>query len=137
MSPLPSTRVIPAGWSAHHARAALGAMNATCDLYGPAPTGGVWNEDTGTYEPTPHTPLHAGKPCRVQKLAPSGAVEAAGEEVQASEYLIQVDARLDLTGVVRVVVTDGHAGSPGAYAVDHTGESSEAFTRDLFCTRTS
>ena len=83
---------------------------------------------------SPHSPLSRR---RVQKLAPSGAVEAAGEEVQTSEYLIQVDARLDLAGLVRVVVTDGHAGTPGAYTVDHTGESSEAFTRDLFCTRTS
>lgn len=112
-------------------------MNGTCDLYGPAPTGGVWNEDTGTYDQAPHTPLHAGQPCRVQKLAPSGAVEAAGEEVQTNEYLIQVDARLNLAGLVRVVVTDGHAGSPGTYQVEHVGESSEAFTRDLFCTRTS
>lgn len=137
MSPLPSARVIPAGWSAHHAPTARGGMNAVCDLYGPAPTGGVWDEDTGTYRPTEHAPLHADQPCRVQKLAPSGPVEAAGEEVQTAEYLIQVDAGLDLAGLARVVVTDGHAGTPGTYTVDHTGESSEAFTRDLFCTRTS
>jgi len=110
-------------------------MNGSCDLYGPAPTGRVFDEATGTYEDAPHAPVAAGVPCRVQAQKSRSEVVTGDEEVQTSEYLIQVPAGTDTAGVVRVVVTDGHATTPATFTVDHVNHSTEAFTVDLWCTQ--
>lgn len=133
--PIPTTRMVPRGWSAHHAPVAAGGMNGRCDLYGPAPTGRVFDEATGTYEDAPHAPVAAGVPCRVQDQAGRTVAVTGDEEVQTSEHLVQLPVGTATAGVVRVVVTDGHAGVAGAYTVDHVNTSTEAFTVDLWCTR--
>lgn len=108
MSPLPNTRVIPTGWSAHHRPVVEGTWTGTCTIRRPGVVKGDFDEETLTYESTPHDPHYTGK-CRVQ-VQPifSGDREAAGQKVTVAGYLVAVDlATSDQTKVDDVVKVTG------------------------------
>lgn len=94
---LPNTRVIPAGWAAHHRPAANSTMTGVCELTGPGgpPT---WDNPEGT----PGTILATDVPCRVQQLTGENEAEAAGQDVHSRDYLVT----LPLALVPDLVVTD-------------------------------
>lgn len=109
MSPLPSSRVIPTGWSGHHRGVARGGMTATCRLEQAGTGEGAWNENTQSTDPPAPTTSWSG-PCRVQ-AQPTQAqdAESAGQQVTTRTYLVAVPlhAVLPEAGVNggRVVVT--------------------------------
>lgn len=129
--PLPGTKVIPAGWSRHHAAAAAGGMNATVTAgvqTGSEPQGDdvvpTWSDDyTG--------------PARVQAIQSADQQDAAGQNITGRPYLVQLE--FDAGEVVpgsRILVTacanDPHLVGQALYVVDFQ-YGSERFTRDLVC----
>lgn len=94
--PLPNTRVVPDGWSAHHRAVPVGAMTATVTITGDT-NPGDWDPDTGEIEETDGTPVYTGA-ARVKALpADAAEPEAAGQHVSARLYLVAIP---DLTAAV-------------------------------------
>ena len=101
MSPLPGTRMIPRGWSAHHAPVVLGAMNALAVITDPArTTPGQWDEEAGAHgAPTPYVVAggpadprpgwRAGVPLRLQQLDTDREVDQAEQTIALHRYLAQ------------------------------------------------
>lgn len=93
--PLPNSRVIPAGWSAHHRPAAESTMTATCDITRPATGRGTLNPTTGTVT-NASTSIGVDVPCRVQAAASTDRSTQTGEqEVTFRKYMVAVPADLD------------------------------------------
>lgn len=146
MSPFPSSRAVPEGWSRHHAPVASGGMNAACFITDPArSTPGGWNDDTGTYDPpTPHYVVPApegadGWPCRVQALQSDQDTEQAGQTSTVRPYLVQLDdpdlatlPDLEVGYLVQIVACRNDPHLVGlALTVRDVQHGSERFTRDL------
>lgn len=146
MSPFPSSRAVPEGWSRHHAPVASGGMNAACFITDPArSTPGGWNDDTGTYDPpTPHYVVPApegadGWPCRVQALQSEQDTEQAGQASTVRPYLVQLHdpdlttlADVEVGHVIEITaaVNDAHLIGERLTVTD-VQHGSERFTRDL------
>jgi hypothetical protein len=88
--PLPNTRVIPTGWSAHHRPVAEGGMTAEGTITRAASTGtvAVFDEAAGVSVPPTPTVVYQG----VLRLQRSGADEhqitVAGREVTIRDYTV-------------------------------------------------
>lgn len=138
--PLPGTRVIPRGWSAHHRPTANGAMTGECTIT-EAPAGRavpVFDEALG-YSPAPEQhPLYAG-PCRVQRgLANESQVVVADREVTLRTY--QVSIPIDGTDpiatnalVTMTVCEDDPQLVGAALRVRDVRAGTLAWERDLIC----
>lgn len=87
--PLPNTRVIPPGWSAHHRPTATIAMTATCVIT--RATGQGTTGPDGTYTPAASTTVHEG-PCRVvPRATDQGVHRTIGEDqVTPRRYEISI-----------------------------------------------
>ena len=94
---LPGTRVVPTGWAAHHRPVANSTMTGLCKVTGPA---GPPDWDTG--QATPGELLAERVPCRVQQLTGENEAEAAGQDVNARDYLVTLPLHL----VPTLTVTD-------------------------------
>jgi hypothetical protein len=138
VSPLANTRVIPTGWSAHHAPTAAGGMNATVTI-GNTRTGTDYDPDTDETTETWSTEYDTG-PARVQALNQAEQVDAAGQQVTGRAYLVQLDmnhAGADeiapgARAVVDAAVNDAQLVGQVLWVVD-VQLGSERFTRDLVC----
>lgn len=82
--PLPNTRVIPAGWSAHHAPIPRGAANAR--IRAERAVGSWWDEDTQSTLTTWEV-LYDG-PARIQQHNVTGPDDTAGDVDQRRRYLV-------------------------------------------------
>ena len=138
MSPLPGTKVIPTGWSRHHAPVAAGGMNAKCRIYDPALQVKGWDSATESTTLDRGTPVYDG-PCRIQALNNAQSTPQADEQVNHRSYLVQLlfDAPAIGEGwtVVPYDVINDTAGLNGqVLIVEDPQEGSERFTRDLICT---
>lgn len=136
--PLPAARVIPTGWSQHHAPVPMGAMNGSCRIYDPATAVPGWDAGTESNTLTRGTPIYDG-PCRIEaRLSAADAVQADDEQV-ARQYLVQLD-------IAAPAIAEGWELIPYAcindarldgiiLRVDDEELGTERFTRDLFVTR--
>lgn len=136
--PLGGTRVIPTGWSAHHAPVARGGMNATVTVSNTR-TGTTHDPETDDTVSTWSSEYAAG-PARVQALNEAQVEDAAGQQVAGRAYLVQLDMTHsgadDIAPGARVLVTacanDAQLVGQELWVVD-VQMGSERFTRDLVC----
>lgn len=145
--PLPSTRIIPAGWSQHHQRPMATSMNARVAITDPArSTPGEWDEDEGGYGPgQPHyvaggpndtrVDWREGVPARLQAQDGEAEVLQVTQQVATRRYLLQLPADVPdvQTGhhvTVLSAVNDAHLVGVVMTIVDEQ-HGSERFTRDL------
>lgn len=136
MSPFPSARVIPAGWSEHHRPVVAGTRTAQCTITTTGTASG-WDPVTG---PTPgtRTTLHTGS-CRVQALDNNeGAVDAAAQDITVSRYLVVIDhtaAEVPIGARVKVTVCPDDQQLVGkTLTVKDVRHASLRVERDLICT---
>lgn len=135
--PLPGTRVVPTGWSKHHAPVAAGGMNARCRIYNPDLDVTGWDPVTESATVVRGTPIYNG-PCRIQAIKSEGESVQADESVKSRQYLVQLlFAAPDVEEKWQVVpyeaINDDHLnGLP--LSIDDVQHGSERFTRDLVCT---
>lgn len=91
MSPLPNTKVIPDGWSAHHRPIVAQTFGAAVSIRRPGGTAGDFNETTGVREYTLADPHYVGG-ARIQVQPIMGGDLNAGEQrVTVVGYLVVVD----------------------------------------------
>lgn len=131
--PLSNTRVIPAGWSAHHAPAAAGGMNATVTIGSRGEPDYDEATDTTT---TPWSDAYTG-PARIQVLNDAHQQDVAGQQISGRAYLVQIDIDAGrVTPGMRVHVTacpnDLQLVGDDLWLID-VQHGSERFTRDLVC----
>lgn len=138
MSPLANTRVIPTGWSQHHAPVAAGGMNATVTI-GNTRTGTTHDPDTDVTTDTWSSEYTAG-PARIQAVNQAEQNDAAGQLITGRGYLVQLDSNHagadTLQPGARVLVTaaanDAQLVGQELWVLD-VQYGSERFTRDLVC----
>lgn len=139
MSPLPNTRVIPTGWSQHHAPTAAGGMNGKCRIYDPA------NETTGFDDDTQSATLDRGTPvyddvCRIEPQLAAHDVLQADDAETARGYLVQIlfdAAPVEKDWVlVPYQVTNDPQLNGAVLTVDDVQMGTERFTRDLIASHT-
>ena len=145
--PFPGTRILPHGWSQHHAPAIATAANGTCVVIDPTrSTPGALDPATGARPAaTPH--YVAGTPaapirCRIQALASAHDTRQADQASTERAYLVQlVDADLSSVPdieeghIVRVVAAENDPHLTGVdLTVRDVQHGTERFTRDLVAT---
>lgn len=139
--PLPNTRVIPAGWSAHHRPVVADTWTATVTLRRPGYQAGSDDFDpvTGTRTGTPH-PVHFTGTARIQVQPILGGEDVAGDqEITTYGYLVAVDLATsggtqvgDLVDVT-AVDDNGDASLVGrTLTVTGVGRGSLVWERDLY-----
>jgi hypothetical protein len=139
MSPLPNTRVIPTGWSAHHAPVAAGGMNGLVRIYDPATATTGWDPVNEAATLDRGTPTYDG-PARIEAmLSATDAVQADDQETTRS-YLVQI--LFDAAQVEKdwVLIPYGCINDPQldgtVMTVDDAQMGTERFTRDLVASHT-
>ena len=138
MSPLPGTRTIPLGWSAHHQPVAKGALNGAGVVYDPElRTIGDWNEETGSRPVTEGEPVYAG-PLGIMAIQSDRTSVQADDVVRTREYLVRFAAAAPwMREGLLVLVTDGHADdedlSGRELIVVDAQLGTERFQRDVVC----
>lgn len=140
--PLPGSRVIPEGWSAHHQPTAQGAMTATATLQHPPggePTG--FNEVLGRSVYGAPTPYWTG-PVRIQRGGQGQAtVDVGDRQVTLRGYQVSIPA--SVTGVrvndqLTVATCDEDADLVGrVLRVVDVRYGSLRWQRDLICEDTT
>ncbi|MGG5257463.1 DUF6093 family protein [Phycicoccus avicenniae] len=137
MSPLPNTRVVPADWSRHHARAAAGGMNGRCRIYDPTTETTGWDDATESRTLERGLPVYADA-CRIQALVDVRTEVQADEEVGRRRYLVQLLFDAPPLEKGWVLVPYGCTNDPqleGAeLVIDDIQLGTERFTRDIACT---
>lgn len=141
--PFPGTRIIPTGWSRHHAPILATAMNGSCWVHDPArTTPGAFDPTTGNITaPTLHPVAGSANqpiPCRIQALTSARDTDQGDQDSTARPYLVQLhDPTLDLPDIEQghVVIVTAAANDPHlvglALEVDDVQHGTERFTRDL------
>ncbi len=135
--PLPGTRVIPLGWSAHHQPVAQGALNGAGTVYDPDLRTTGWDTETESVTVVEGTPVYAGALGIMSTNAENATVQA-DDVVRTREYLVRFPAACPwLREGLIVKVTNGHADNE-----DLTGRElvvvdaqlgTERFQRDVVC----
>lgn len=132
--PLPGTRMIPAGWSAHHRLAAAATMTGECAITVTAGEGTLG--ENGVWHPAATTTPYDG-PCRVQARPTSErVVVTAGqaETVRTYAAAIRADAPDIPAGAVLTVTAspDAHLVGKALLIVD-VAYGTEAWQVNLVC----
>lgn len=135
--PLPTTRVIPPGWSAHHATVTGGACNATVTVRFP--------DGEPTYDPAtddtvqPYTTVWAG-PALINETS-ADRLEQAADSLTGTAYTVQLAEAV--TGIrpgheVRVdtAPNDGDLATRTLYVIGPV-LGSETFSRVVRCSTSS
>lgn len=148
MAPLLGARVIPAGWSEHHASVLVTAASGSCFVWDPARSGpGVLDPATGERGPRVLFETAGGASCplacRVVAYQSDRATEQAGQESTSRTYLVQIpDPTLTgVTGVreghmLRVVCCPDDPTLVGEdLRVSSVQAGTERFVRDVWCVR--
>lgn len=90
LMPRPNTRVIPAGWEAHHRPTAEQTMTARCRITRDGTGQGTWNDATKQYDPPPRQVVYETLACRVQELSLPQVQEAGQQRVPSRDYRVVV-----------------------------------------------
>ena len=135
--PLPSTRVIPGGWNAHHRPTATASLNGRCRIVRPDTdrSDDPYDETTLQYTPGPGATVYTG-PCRIQAMSAADSRLLFGEQdVTTSTFRVVVewDADVALNDVVEVLEAQD-PDLPGVQLrILNWGKSTEQWERDLIC----
>lgn len=136
--PFDTTKVIPTGWSQHHAPVAAGGMNATVQVFNPADDVPGWDPVTESNTLVHGAPVYNG-PARIQQVDSPEQQTQVGQQVTEHRYLIQLlfDAPHIEKGwplVVSACANDTDAvawTSTRDATITDVQHGSERFTRDL------
>lgn len=139
--PFDTTRVVPAGWSQHHAAVAAGGMNATIHISDPNAQTRGWDATTESTTITTAEPVYAG-PARIQEVMSAEEATQTGQQVTERRYLLQIlfDAAPVQQGwAVRVTDCPNDTElvawtTTRPMTVTDVQMGSERFTRDLIAT---
>lgn len=140
--PFTWARVIPEGWSQHHAPIAAGGMNATIRITDPDRTSpGRWDEGTEQQVPGETYVAYDG-PARIQAVDTATDSEQATQDITQRRYLVQMlfDAPRIEQGWPVVVTECRNDADLVAWTTERpmvvadVQHGSERFTRDLICT---
>ena len=138
--PLPGTRVIPAGWSAHHAPVAAGAMNAKAQVLDPELRTKGWDDDTESPTVVDGPPLYDG-PCAVMSVQSDATTLQADEQVSTREYLVRFPYAVPWLREGLEVKFAEAINDPGLVGrtmrVRDAQLGSERFQRDVICVDTT
>lgn len=132
--PLPNSRIIPPGWSAHHRGPLESAWTGTCRIT--RATGGGTTDDNGVWTPGGEVLLYDG-PCRlVVSVGDEQAIHQGGERISFRDYMIQVRAETDVAVGDTVEITSApNASAVGCmYRVETYGNGTETWSTDLIVT---
>lgn len=83
MSPIPGSRVVPAGWSERHRPVAVGSMTGRLDVVVTVPRTSILDEGGDSL-------VAEGVPCRVQQLNRASNGATVGQEAHLRDYLVTV-----------------------------------------------
>ncbi|WP_237185493.1 DUF6093 family protein [Rothia nasimurium] len=83
MSPIPGSRVVPAGWSERHRPVAVGSMTGRADVVVTVPRTSILDEGGDAL-------VAEGVPCRVQQLNRAANGATVGQEAHLRDYLVTV-----------------------------------------------
>ena len=136
--PFDTTRVIPKGWSQHHAPVAAGGMNATVQIFNPADDTDGWDEATESKTRVHGAPVYDG-PARIQQVDSPDQQTQTDQQVTEHRYLIQLpfDAPHISKGWPLVVTACANDADVVAWTatreatITDVQHGSERFTRDL------
>lgn len=139
--PFGNTRVIPKGWSKHHAPVAAGGMNATVQIFDPADDTTGWDEATESNTLVHGAPVYDG-PARIQEVDSPEQTQQVDQSVMEHRYLIQIlfDAPHVEKGWPLVVTACENDADVVAWTatrdatITDVQHGSERFTRDLQAT---
>ena len=133
MAPLPSSRVIPAGWSEHHRPTAKGGMTGELEVLQVRPRTSI--TDTGS-----PMVLAEGVPCRVQQLNRANNSASVGQSAPLRDYLVTLphDTAVNFTpGVpgqtLRITKADNPCHIGLALTVKQVMAGSLTWELDLIC----
>lgn len=136
MSPLRGGRVIPSGWSRHHAPTARGGMTGRCRIYNPDNDIRGFNPAAGVGTLTRGVPVYDG-PCRIDGLPSASRTTIQADDAEtAHRFLVQIDLDAPVIGAGWEVVLYAQADDAlGLVDVTLTVTEdllgTENFTRDL------
>lgn len=88
--PLDGSRVIPAGWEAHHRPVAESTFTARCRITRAGSGQGTWNESRKQYDPPAREVVYETLPCRVQQLTLPNVYDSALQKVSTHDYRVSV-----------------------------------------------
>lgn len=88
--PLENSRVIPAGWEAHHRPVAEATFTARCRITRTGAGQGTWNESRKQYDPPARVTVYETLPCRVQQLTLPNVYDTALQKVSTHDYRVSV-----------------------------------------------
>lgn len=135
--PLPGTRTIGRGWSAHHQPVAEHALNGAATVYDPDLRTTAWNPTTESVDVVEGPAVYAGAVGIMAVQSDRTAIQA-DDVVRSRDYLVRFPAACPwLREGLLVHVTDGHADG-----TDLTGRwlhvvdaqlGTERFQRDVIC----
>lgn len=134
VSPLPTSKVVPDGWDAHHRPVATSTMTATCTIRRPAT--GVYDPATLQYGPADGDTIYSG-PCRIlMRPRAQNPADLAGQITTTRSYQVSIEwdaATIHVNDVVTVdTASDPRlAGKP--LRVTDVQYGSNQWQRDLFC----
>lgn len=135
--PIPATKVIPDGWSAHHRPTAQSAMTDTAELRRPNPGGRTFDE-VAAKSNYPLPTVLATVPVRVQRMPRrAGGDEVGDRPVEIQLYQVSIPASApELRTNDQVVITVARSDTMLAGVVLRIREvrrGSQLWERDLLC----
>lgn len=137
--PLQGSRVIPAGWEAHHRPVAEGTQTAWCRITRAGAGEGTWNPTKKQYDPPPRETVYENLSCRVQELALPQVQEAGQQYVSSRDYRVSVPiAALAVLVEDEVEVTGGDPSLDASLVgrpltITDIQRGSLTWERDLIC----
>lgn len=105
--PFPGSRVIPAGWEAHHRPVAESTQTARCQITRAGTGPGTWNPATNEFDPPQRQVIYPDLSCRVQQLNQPQVSSTGQQQVSTHDYRVSVpiaaaavllDDRVEITG---------------------------------------
>lgn len=133
MSPIPGSRVVPAGWSEHHRPVAVGSMTGRADVLVTVPRTSILDEGGESL-------VAEGVPCRVQQLNRASNGATVGQEAHLRDYLVTVpvDTPVDFKAGadghrLRITEADAQAAVGLELAIKQVLKGTLLWELDLIC----
>lgn len=138
--PLPGTRVIPAGWAAHHRPITEDTADTPCTIRAPGGTPGTFDPVTGEYTGGTANAPHFIGTCTVEDLPAAERERLAGNErIPTVDYMVTLGVDDALATKVGHIVSLGQPPNGGTslagvqLSVESIEKGSREFSRALLC----
>lgn len=132
--PLPNSRIIPPGWSAHHRGPLESAWTGVCEV---TRTGGTGTTDEhGEWTPGSSTLVYSG-PCRlVHVVGDEQEAFQGGDKLSFRRYLVQIraDTEVRVGDFVQVLSAPSTAVVGRQFRVESYNLGTEGWSTDLLVT---